>query len=147
MTVSDNVKAQIGNQRSTKYRDGSASITIVDPRDDELQRSYQETVVTGEGEDATVEVKTYSNYATYTGWNTEEYGQGTAITPGSTRTISELANKCGDSHLRMLYEKRYHESKKQIELSCENSSAYRKQYDYDLRGNSGKPVAESCGKR
>ncbi len=103
VTVSDNVKAQIGNQRSTKYRDGSASITIVDPRDDELQRSYQETVVTGEGEDATVEVKTYSNYATYTGWNTEEYGQGMAITPGSTRTISELANQC-DSHLRMLYD-------------------------------------------
>lgn len=104
VTISDDVKNKIGKQRSTKYYDGNIEIQIVNPQDSELKRSYTTTKVSGEGDNQTADIQEHSGYATFQGWNTDFYGNGESIAPGTSLSLSYLASK-SRSHLIRLYDK------------------------------------------
>lgn len=105
VTASENIKEQMNKQMITKYYDGNERVQIVNPSASELKRSYTTTKLIGEGDDQTVTTEEHTGYATFQGWNTDFYGAGNSITPGTSYSLSDLSKAASGSHLIRLYDK------------------------------------------
>lgn len=105
VTASENIKEQMNKQMITKYYDGNERVQIVNPSASELKRSYTTTKLIGEGDDQTVTIEEHTGYATFQGWNTDFYGAGNSITPGTSYSLSDLSKAASGSHLIRLYDK------------------------------------------